>query len=171
MQTGDEIVRVAFKRIYVSFRWSRCSRGFSVAENWRMMAVEGTDGNEMMEIQGVAVCRVGCTNSVFCNLSIKIFVWKHIRANDEFVFFFCSYKAFRAFFFTFFLFFYCSRFVSFFFWKYWIYFQLLYWITSIILVFFFKISRDYFSLFNIALLYRSKFYKNGYFEFLLNLQR
>lgn len=106
--------------------------------NWRMMAVEGTDGNEMMEIQGVAICRVGCTNSVFCNLSIKIFVWKHIRANDEFVFFFCSYKAFRAFFFTFFLFFYCSRFVSFFFWKYWIYFQLLYWITSIILVFFFQ---------------------------------
>lgn len=168
MQTGDEIVRVAFKRIYVSFRWSRCSRGFSVAENWRMMAVEGTDGNEMMEIQGVAVCRVGCTNSVFCNLSIKIFVWKHIRANDEFVFFFVRTKHFVHSFLLF-SFFFIARVLYRFFWKYWIYFQLLYWITSIILVFFFKILRDYFSLFNIALLYRSKFYKNGYFEFLLNL--
>lgn len=101
----------------------------------------------------------------------KDFCLKTYKGKRWICFFFCSYKAFRAFFFTFFLFFYCSRFVSFFFWKYWIYFQLLYWITSIILVFFFKISRDYFSLFNIALLYRSKFYKNGYFEFLLNLQR
>lgn len=133
MQTGDEIVRVAFKRIYVSFRWSRCSRGFSVAENWRMMAVEG---NEWWKYRGC--CLSSCLQFSILQFIDKDFCLKTYKDKRWICFFVRTKHSF-----------FIREQVSFFFffWKYWIYFRLLYRITSIILVFF-KISRDYFSLFD-----------------------